>query len=196
MTNGQYLQMEIVSSGAYGTGESRTLSVGNYSTTWTVTTVPDPCAGSPAPGTTCADGSKFAGYSPATGTKMYTTTADWGWVHFAWPEVLWGQTSATDGLANTNGLASLGNHPAADACYYLSAHGKSDWYLPAPAEWNAMDPNRAAIGGFEADDVAYWTSLEEDGGDWFGADYHVLGSGFNGYTGQGVALAVRCVRRD
>ncbi len=196
IANGQYVQMKILSSGLGNTTTGRTLTVGSYATTWSVTTGGDPCGGSPAPGTTCGDGSKFAGYSPASGTKMYTTPADWGWLHFAWPETLWGGTNNVDGRANTNGLAPFGNYAAANACYYLSAHGKDDWYLPAPDEWNTLDPHRNAIGGFEVDETLYWTSAEADGGSWFGGIYHSIGSSFNGYTGQGVALAIRCVRRD
>ena len=115
---------------------------------------------------------------------------------FAWPEQLWGQTSGVDGEANTNGLAQFNNYQAANACYYLTAHGKSDWYLPSPAEWNVIDPNRDAIGGFQPDGDPYWTSAEEEGDGWFGGIYHVIGSTFNGYTGQGIGFPIRCVRKD
>lgn len=43
------------------------------SATWSITSIPDPCAGSPTPGTTCANGSEFAGYSAVAGTKVYIT---------------------------------------------------------------------------------------------------------------------------
>lgn len=36
----------------------------------------DPCDGSPKPGTTCSDGSIYAGPSPDGGVAMYTTSAD------------------------------------------------------------------------------------------------------------------------
>jgi YD repeat-containing protein len=187
ITNGQYLQLANQASGAYGGTSSTTVTVGTVSSTWTLTTL-DPCSGSPAVGTTCADGSKFAGYHPSTGTKMYVTPADYGYQPFAWPEADQGVTGWVDGRVNTNALANFGNYHAANACYYLSAHGKDDWYLPSPTEWNSIDPYRFAIGGFLEDSSLYWTSLE--------SFYHYIGSDFNGYTGQGIWLAVRCMRRD
>ncbi len=197
ITNGQYLGLQQVASATNGTTVIETVTVGTFSTGWSVTTVPEPCAGSPAPGTTCGDGSKFVGYAPSTGTKLYATATDYpGAQQFAWPQTLWGGTDGANGLANTNGLAAQGNYHAANACFYLTAHGKSDWYLPAPQEWNMMDPHRAAIGGFEPDDTSYWTSAEEVGPDWSAGIYHVLGSYFNGYTGMGIGLPIRCVRRD
>jgi hypothetical protein len=69
-------------------------------------------------------------------------------------------------------------------------------YLPAPYEWNVIDPYRAAIGGFAADDTSYWTSSELDNDDWEGGIYHRMGGTFNGYTGQGIWACVRCMRRD
>ena len=197
ITNGQYLQLRQDAAAGNGATVTTTATVGTFAANWSVTTVNDPCAGSPSAGTTCADGSKFAGYSPANGGKMYATPADYpGDQQFAWPEQLWGQTSGVDGEANTNGLAQFNNYQAANACYYLTAHGKSDWYLPSPAEWNVIDPNRDAIGGFQPDGDQYWTSAEEEGDGWFGGIYHVIGSTFNGYTGQGIGFPIRCVRKD
>jgi type II secretory pathway pseudopilin PulG len=156
LQNGNYVQMRILSSASWGATESRTLTIGATAFTWSVTTPVDPCAGTPTPGTTCADGSKFAGMSPWTGTKLYMTAADYtGKVQFAWPQTVHGVHSNTDGLANTNSLSQYGNYHAVDACYYLTAHGKSDWYLPAPYEWNTIDPYRQAIGGFQPDGTAF-----------------------------------------
>jgi YD repeat-containing protein len=198
VSNGQYVQMTLTSSSANGTPTNGTLTIGAGSAGWSVTTVADPCAGSPVPGTTCADGSKFAGMSPWTGTKLYMTAADYtGKVQFAWPQTVHGVHSNTDGLANTNSLSQYGNYHAADACYYLTAHGKSDWYLPAPYEWNTIDPYRQAIGGFQPDGTAYWTSSEQNSTTAGGIYHNIGGSGtFNGYTGQGIKNYVRCMRRD
>lgn len=193
----QYLVLQQTSSATNGVTATVTASVGMFNTDWAVTTVADACAGAPAAGTTCSNGSKFAGYSPITGTKMYVTPADFpGAQQFAWPQDFFGFTSWGDGLANTNGLAVVGNHPAAAACYYLTAHGKTDWYLPSPTEMNALEPNRNAIGGFQPDDTSYWTSTEVDGGEWHAGLYHVMGSTFNGYTGMGISMPIRCMRRD
>jgi hypothetical protein len=197
ITDGQYLGLQQTSSTSTGTTVVETVTVGNFSVGWSVTTMADACAGSPSPGTTRADGTKFVGYAPSTGTKMYTTPADYSSSQqFAWPQTLWGGTNNVNGLANTNGLAARGNYHAANACYYLTANGKSDWYLPAPQEWNVMDPQRNVIGGFKPDDTTYWTSAEEEGPDWFAGIYHKIGSTFNGYTGMGIARPIRCVRRD
>lgn len=196
IVNNQYLQLRVNSGGANGQVLGVTATVGTYSTTWLVTTINDPCAGAPAAGTTCADGSKFAGYSPDGGGKMFTTTSDYGYQAFAWPETYHGVSNWNTGRANTSALAANGNYHAANACQNLTANGKTDWYLPSPNEMNALDPNRAAIGNFEEDGVLYWTSAQMDGGEWSGGIYHVMGSDFNGYTGQGLWFAIRCVRRD
>jgi len=195
--NGQFLNLKQTASSVNGTLAMVTATVGNFNASWSVTTVADACAGTPAAGTTCGNGAKFAGYSPITGTKMYVTPADFpGAQQFAWPQDFFGFTSWADGLANTNGLAVVGNHPAVAACYYLTAQGKSDWYLPSPTEMNALEPNRNAIGGFQPDDTSYWTSTEVDGGEWHAGLYHVMGSTFNGYTGMGISMPIRCMRRD
>lgn len=87
-------------------------------------TYADPCAGTPAVGAFCADGTVYAGngyYLPNVGTlsselQLRTTATS-----------LAGTTSASDGMANTNAMIAAGNHPAAQACRALG----SDWFLPA-----------------------------------------------------------------
>lgn len=61
---------------------------------------------------------------------------------------------------------------------------------------NAMEPYRGVIGGFQADDISYWASTEVDGGYWHAGLFHVMGSTFNGNTGMGISMPIRCMRRD
>lgn len=126
----------------------------------------DPCHGSPTPGTTCLDGSIYAGNSPDAGAKMFTTPADAG--QFPWNNdnggVSFVDTSLTNcttstsvqstcqtGQSNTvslinedsDSLASgVQPHLAAQYCADLVAHGRSDWYLPAQDEVKLLYTNR------------------------------------------------------
>lgn len=174
---------------------------------------PDPCAGTPSPGDICHDGSVYAGLSPDGNVPMYTTPADAG--QFSWND---GTTNWLDipaltncsnleaacntGEANTALLASIGTGPspapyeAARHCYNLTAHGHSDWYLPARHELNVLDTNRMAIGGFDISGAnpsgVYWSSSEYD-------NDSTWGRYFNG-TGQNARFkrinhSVRCVRK-
>lgn len=105
---------------------------------------PDPCADSPSPGTTCRDGTIYAGLSPDGNVPMYTTPADASsgayWGTFGFPT---GSTSDVTGRDNTADIYAYvqngdGSHNpddgytpnAAVLCEELTAHGHSDWYLP------------------------------------------------------------------
>jgi hypothetical protein len=195
ITNGQYIKLNLPSGNSYGVTATRTITVGTYSTTWSVTTITDACTGSPAPGTTCSDGSKFAGWHPIWGTRMFIVPANMGYQPFGWPEVTYGQADWWDGRANTNVLAQTGTNHAINACYNLTAYGKDDWYLPAPGEWDVIDPYRNAIGGFEPDGYPIWSSLEQPESGWEAAWYHFMGGG-NDYNVQGLWYPVRCIRRE
>jgi hypothetical protein len=162
----------------------------------------DPCAGSPSPGDVCADGSIYAG--SLSGTKLFVPPADnssgvtWNNGTTSW--TVTGATSATDGTANTatlDGLADAGSpHQAAKLCAALSAHGHTDWYLPAQDELNVLYTNKAAIGGFNESGSApagwYWSSSEFNN---FNAWRQDFSDGFQGPSGKNNGLSVRCVRR-
>ncbi len=119
--------------------------------------------------------------------------------------------SITDGLANTNALASpAGQYPAAQACLNKSDQGFTDWFMPAICELGRFvglgsdagcgttNPNLYTtlhtnnLGGFASG--VYWSSTEFSGlptnGAW-GQDFVNGGPiGVNKFSN----LRVRCVR--
>ncbi len=57
-------------------------------------------------------------------------------------------------------LAGTQPHIAAQYCYDLVLHGKSDWYLPSTNEQNTMYGTKTAIGNFNESGAYYWSSRE------------------------------------
>ncbi|MFN3700408.1 MAG: DUF1566 domain-containing protein [Alphaproteobacteria bacterium] len=133
----------------------------------------DPCLpmNSPASGTTCADGTIYAGLSPDGNVPMFTTPADaptlmsWNDGSDFWLDTDMEnctsmspsfQESCRTGRANTNLLVSLGSSPspapyvAANYCYDLDAHGHTDWYLPSQDELDVLYENLARDDGAAA----------------------------------------------
>jgi hypothetical protein len=55
-----------------------------------------------------------------------------------------GGSSVWDGYANTYGMPET-NHPAATFCRDLHINGYTDWYLPAPKEWEAIFENWSSL---------------------------------------------------
>jgi hypothetical protein len=168
-------------------------------------TIPDPCAGSPSPGDVCADGSVYAGLSPDGNVAMYTTPADAGqytWNNGTsnWIDTAMSNTSYTTGEANTTLLVGLSDaaspYAAAVYCDGLSAHGQTDWYLPAKDELNVLYTNKAAIGGFNISGSApagyYWSSSELD---FTHAWVRRFSDGNQSSFFKSNGLSVRCVRR-
>lgn len=198
-------------SGATATTASVTVG-GTTSGTWTATTATDPCApAAPTPGAVCTDGTIYAGISPDTNVKMYTTPCDYGqsgtqgactgtrgtqkWS--AGYQVSTGYTSQSTGKANSAALNGLSNadspYSAANYCETLSAYTYTDWYLPAAGELNVMYGNMAAIGGFSTSGNRYWSSSEYSSSNpWYqGFDSGYRGADYN----KSNAFLVRCVRR-
>ncbi|MFB9151636.1 Lcl domain-containing protein [Roseovarius ramblicola] len=181
---------------------------------------PDPCEGSPTPGTICGDGSIYAGLSPDGDVPMYTTPADapslitWNDGTSNYRDIP-GMTNCTDtspgtattcqtGEANTTFLVGATGEPdnpfaAAEYCDGLSAHGYDDWYLPALDELNVLYTNKNTgdlngtfdeSGSFPAGN--YWSSSERS---FSNAQRQVFSDGGQ-YGGlKYVGLAVRCVRK-
>lgn len=154
------------------------------------------------PGDTCADGTVYAG--SLSGTRLFVTPADnsssvtWNNGTDAW--TVTGATSAPNGTRNTqtlDGLADPGSpHEAARLCANLTAHGHTDWYLPARDELNMLVNNSAAIGGFDRSGSwpsgYYWTSSESNN---LYAWYLRFSDGFQFDLIKNSGLSVRCVRR-
>jgi hypothetical protein len=81
VSSGQTIAIAQVASISSITPTTASITVGNTtSSTWTVTTAADTCAGyDSAPGTVCPNGEIYAGVSPDTNAKMYTTPCDAGY---------------------------------------------------------------------------------------------------------------------
>lgn len=151
------------------------------------------CGGtnSPALGDTCADGTIYIGQN-ITGKCRYLQTASYP------PDSAWavssgtfiGSASITDGQANSAAIiADPLSHPAADACEALTAHGHSNWYLPALNTLEDID----ALGttGLTG---SYWSSTEADA--WVASGTQ-LGSALQFHADKALTTAkVLCIRAD
>ena len=172
ITDGQSLEVRLTSSGSNSTAHTATVDVGGVTDQWDVTTgVPDPCSGSPSVGTTCADGSIYAG-TTVGGVPMYAAPADEG--SFYWAVVNQNNPNArslSDGQANHDDIVTnrpLSNYPAFEACEDLNVAnylGRDDWYLPAQDELDTLFDARNT-GDFSGTFGSgwYWSSSEVSGG--------------------------------
>ena len=169
--NGQGLEVRLTSSASYTTTHSATVTVDTENDQWDVTTEDNSCPGTPGAGDegcVMPDGSVYAGLSLDGNVAMYTTPADapsqiarndgtGKYVDTAMVNCTDSTpgtaSSCQTGEANTAlliGLSGSGSPaPYQAAEYYdgLTAHGHSDWYLPAQDELDVMYDNRTAIGG-------------------------------------------------
>jgi hypothetical protein len=181
-------------------------------TTTTASENSTPPTNCPTIGNTCDDGSIYAGLTPDGEVMLYTTPADAGqfswdngtttYVDTAMVNCTGAEASCDTGEANTALLVGLGTTPspapyvAARHCDNLTAHGHSDWYLPARYELAVLRTNRTAIGGFNLTGSLpvgwYWSSSERAfDGSWSqrfsdGSQYGEL---------MGYVMSVLCVRR-
>ena len=215
--DGQSLELRLTSSASATTLHSATVDVGGVTDAWSVTTeVADPCPGSPSPGDVCPDGSIYAGLSPDGNVPMYTTPADapslmsWNngtsnWFDTAMQNCTTAtpgsQASCRTGEANTTLLVGLtGSHAPYNAAVYcdgLTAHGHSDWYLPAQDELDVLYDNHTAIGGFNTSGSYpagwYCSSSERDGSHMWAQNFS---TGFqSNLNPKNFTYPVRCVRR-
>ena len=202
--DGQTLTVRMSSAPTSLTAWTTFVSVGTWDDEWTVTTKDDACLGSPAVGTVCADGTVYAGLTPDGNLPFYTTTTDQGanayWGTFSFTT---GAQSTTDGDGNTADIAAHvlrgdgdynpndGKTPnAAQLCAELSAHGHSDWYLPAIDELFQLYYYRASLPNFAS--KFYWSSTEVDSGNSKGV---LFSSGIKSQTKSTYSdTRVRCVR--
>ncbi|WP_165910231.1 DUF1566 domain-containing protein [Rhodovulum bhavnagarense] len=183
-----------------------------------------PCTGTtsdPAIGDTCEDGSIYAGLSPDGDVPMYTTPADApGGATYTWNDGTSNYTymsmancmdaspgtaaTCQTGEANTAFLVGATGEPdypfaAAEYCDGLTAHGYSDWYLPAQDELNVLytNKNMGDLNGTfnETGSIPasyYWSSSEID---ITSARAQRFSVGNQGSYGKFGGFAVRCVRR-
>ncbi len=178
--------------------------------------ISDACAGSPAPGTLCGDGTIYVDLSPDGNVKMYTTAADglgpgpWNDGSTNWLDLDpvgtclgSGQPTCRTGTANTAlimtfaGGASPAPHIAGEHCGNLVSNGHSDWYLPSMEEMQLVFTHRntGSLSGTLALKV-YWSSSEiQHDGAIFVPDPD-LGWGTWGSATKTNGNRVRCVRKD
>ncbi|MGE4351920.1 MAG: hypothetical protein AB7E52_07010, partial [Bdellovibrionales bacterium] len=138
---GDTIAISQISASTLSTAKTATVTLGGTtSSTWTVTTLADPCAGTPAVGTVCANGMVYAGISPTyANVAMYTTRCDAGQVWngssctgtrttMKWSvgaSIATGITSYYYGETNTDSLYALnanadGPYTAATYCHDLT----------------------------------------------------------------------------
>ena len=223
-TSGNTIAIRQQSSNSVNTTTQATVTVGTTSSSpWKVTTNPttDPCDGAPTVGTVCADGTLYAGLTPDGNVKMFTTRCDVGMTFdtgmgictgtrttMAWQTgaagtgILTGAISGTTGQTNTTLLVNLGTglpgpYIAARYCDDLTAHGRTDWYLPAVSELQVMFDGalgqNSAFSGLELKNM--WTSTEYGSDDPNRVRTGYLGGAYTTADKAG-SVRFRCVRKE
>jgi len=116
-----------------------------------------------------ADGTVYAGMSPDTGKRMYTTPRDAGLI-FTFKK-------------------------AKDYAAALDAHGHQDWRVPTRGELSVLFQNSAAIGGFDisGSDPAGWYWSDEQGY-FYIAWGQRFSDGIQDDYGTATGSSLRCVR--
>jgi hypothetical protein len=93
------------------------------------------------------------------------------------------------GAGNTTALVAACASGAANTARAYKGGGKSNWYLPAKDELNALYKKRKVVGGLSADN--YWSSTDVDAG---GASTQYFPNGNQGNGNKASALYVRPIR--
>jgi hypothetical protein len=169
----------------------------------------DPCANSPAVGTLCEDGTYYAGLSPDGNVPMFmassSTEVSDSWNDGNTDYSTTNLTSTTDGNGNTATLVVTDSddvaggvqpHNAANYCDGLSAHGHTDWYLPAEDELNLFWNGGAPIGNVRVSFPAwYWSSTESSNS---AARQQRFDTGIQAASNKelNVGFYIRCVRQQ
>ena len=153
--------------------------------------------GCPTIGNQCDDDTYYIGENGSE--KIYATTAahqvsrTWNNGTTNWTTT--GVTSTTDGAGNTDDLVNLSDagapYEAADYCDGLTAHGYSDWYLPAKDELDLFWNDGSPVAGVNTSGSWYWSSTE---GALNYAWVQRFSDGLQNYGGKNLNRLVRCVR--
>lgn len=170
--NGQTVQVQITTSSGLSETTSASLTVGDASTSFSVTTASTTCVTKDlttlalgASSCSVINGSERATIYAGTlsGTRLYVTpmTGTYMWKN-AFTSTT-GTTSTTDGKTNTTSMTSTAAlrtaHPAAAACWALG----TDWYLPSTGELGVVRTNKATGKLTEINPGApdaFWTSTQ------------------------------------
>ena len=214
-TTGELTGTAPGSAGTYSITVTATDPSGNTAArSFDVVVAADPCT-TGAIGTMCtSDNAIYAG-TTVGGVRLYAARCDEGqsWDGSActgtqdtlsWKTTTTstaGTGSLTDGIANTDAMATAGiaDHPAAEACRNLGAQ----WYLPARDELDELYTNLADTGVTPGDSFSFDTSGMAFGGYyWSSSEVSSVLSWYQRYHngdqidgGKMNAFAVRCVRR-
>tara|TARA_B100000780_G_scaffold264160_1_gene218592 strand:- start:433 stop:1590 length:1158 start_codon:yes stop_codon:yes gene_type:complete len=168
----------------------------------------DPCYRSPTPGTVCADGSIYAGITQDGNVPMLVTTVahesteTWndGQTNYYYIDSCYsdwkGECYTAAMMANDSNTVEAGvqPHDAAAYCDGLTAHGHSDWYLPAIEEllllWNGGSP----VGNVATDGTLYHSSRERNTTEIWQANFNT--GTVDGSNTKNNAARVRCARKQ
>ncbi|PCJ98193.1 MAG: hypothetical protein COA45_08575 [Zetaproteobacteria bacterium] len=149
--------------------------------------------------TLCKNGSYHVGNSPDGGAPMYMTNITYENASGPWDDATYDDAPAdslTDGDGNTAALvADPTTHAAAEYCDSLTAHGYSDWYLPAEDELNLIWNSGAPTIGDIANGVSgsyYWSSTEISNAN---ARTQRMYNGTQASFDKNVDTKTRCVRK-
>lgn len=213
ITSNQYMQLRQTSDAAGGATVTAQVIIGGTARFWNVSNAGGDCVGSTPPvGTVCADGTIYAGLSPDTSAKMFTTRCDYGqtwngsactgtrlaqnWNNGTPNWTTTGYTNFNTGQVNSAGLfasADAGSpYAAATTCENLNINGKTDWYLPARNELNVLYVGNATIRNFDTSGSSYWSATESSNDN---ACYQSFSDGYQNSNNKDGARLVCCVRR-
>lgn len=150
------------------------------------------CGPTASPGAHCQDGSIYVGLTPDGNVPMFLASNSYevsGFFSLTYNAL---SMSTTDGDGNTATLiADVGQYPAAEYCATLTAHGHSDWYLPAIDELNMVWNNGTPLGSVTLFGP-YWSSTGATG-DALGEEFS---SGAQNNEDKQSNLTIRCARHN
>ncbi|MBN8538178.1 MAG: DUF1566 domain-containing protein [Deltaproteobacteria bacterium] len=213
IVSGQYLQVRQTSDAAGGATSQATIIAGTTASIWSISTAGGDCVGTTPPvGTVCADGTIYAGISPDTSAKMFTTRCDYGqtwngsacigsrlpqnWNNGTSNWTTTGYSNSNTGKANSAGLFTSADasspYAAATICENLNQDGHTDWYLPSKNELNIMYAGKNTIRNFDTSGTYYWSSTENNS---FDSWNQRISDGSQNIASKNNAFFVRCSRR-